>query len=201
MLSDWTELNWTMVEVMKITVCSFKKVPCRHCCMQCPLKPAAGHCLCSETHASAGDSWTLTCKSGSVSVESLLLSPGSWCPQAFICALQESISQSSISSGSSMVRLMVTSSKRAYAIPVSCTQSPCPCSSPLLFCTSAGDTQTQLSQSLWGLWVLVRTRLVWALWASLSGKGFDSKCNFAPPTILLGLLRCQLDVGYHLKVA
>ena len=33
-------------------------------------------------------------------------------------------------SGSSMVGLMATSSKRAYAIP-RCTQSPCPCSSPI----------------------------------------------------------------------
>ena len=33
-------------------------------------------------------------------------------------------------------------------------------------------------------------RLVWALWASLAGMGFDSKCNFAPPTILLELLLC-----------
>ena len=47
--------------------------------------------------------------------------------------------QSCVSSSSSMVGLMVTSSKRAYAIPrsachtqVCCTQSPCPRSSPLL---------------------------------------------------------------------
>ena len=35
----------------------------------------------------------------------------------FCCALQECVSQSCVSSGSSMVGLMVTSSKRAYAIP------------------------------------------------------------------------------------
>ena len=29
---------------------------------------------------------------------------------------------------------------------------------------------------------------VWALWASLVGVGFDSKCDFTPPTIFLGLL-------------
>ena len=40
------------------------------------------------------------------------------------------------------------------------TQSPCPCGSPLLTCASTGETQTVLSQSLWGFWVLVRTRLV-----------------------------------------
>ena len=47
---------------------------------------------------------------------SLFLSPGSWCTRC-CCALQESISQSCVSSGSSMVGLMATSSKRAYAIP------------------------------------------------------------------------------------
>ena len=39
------------------------------------------------THASAGDSQTLTGKS---LVESLLLSRGSWCASGFVCALQES---------------------------------------------------------------------------------------------------------------
>ena len=34
---------------------------------------------------------------------------------------------------------------------VYCTQSPCPCSSPLLTCTSTGDTQTQFCLSLCGL--------------------------------------------------
>ena len=42
----------------------------------------------------------------------------------------------------------------------SCTQSPCPCGSPLLTRTPAGDTQTVLAQSLWGLWVLVHTKFV-----------------------------------------
>ena len=48
---------------------------------------------------------------------SLLLSTESWCTQSSVCARQESISSSCVSSGSSMVGLMVTSSKRAYAIP------------------------------------------------------------------------------------
>ena len=51
-------------------------------------------------------------------------------------------------------------------------------------------SNTILYQSLWGPWVLVHTRFVWALWASLEGMQFDSKCDFAPPTILLGLLLC-----------
>ena len=47
---------------------------------------------------------------------SFLLGPGA---QGSVCALQESISQSCVSSGSSMVRLMATSSKRTYVIPKS----------------------------------------------------------------------------------
>ena len=49
-----------MVDVMKIMVTSFKR---SNACTQCPQ-------LCSRpplTHTSAGDSWTLTGKSGSVS--------------------------------------------------------------------------------------------------------------------------------------
>ena len=69
------------------------------------------------THASTRDSCTLPNKSGSVSCVVMLLSPGSWCTQWFVCALPESISQSYVSSGSSVMGLMVTSSKRAYAIP------------------------------------------------------------------------------------
>ena len=49
---------------------------------------------------------------------SFLLGPGA---QGSICALQEFISQSCVSSGSSMVGLMAISSKRAYAIPKSAT--------------------------------------------------------------------------------
>ena len=53
------------------------------------------------------------------------------------------------------------------------------------------QSNTVLSQSLWGFCVLVCTRLFWAFWALLAGMAFDSKCSFAPPTILLGLLRHQ----------
>ena len=45
---------------------------------------------------------------------SFLLGPGA---QGSVCALQESISQSRVHSGGSMVGLMATSSKRAYATP------------------------------------------------------------------------------------
>ena len=50
-------------------------------------------------------------------VGSLLLSPGSWCAQVSVCVHQECVSLYCVSSGHSMVGLMATSSKRAYAIP------------------------------------------------------------------------------------
>ena len=67
------------------------------------------------------------------------------------------------------------------------TQSPCPCGSPLLTCTSTGDAQTHkgsLVQSLWGSWCA--QGFVGAFRASLVGMGFDSKCVFPLPIILLG---------------
>ena len=81
-----------------------QEVPCRHCCIQCP-QP------CSRplpTDASAGHSWASL---GQSLVESLLLSTGCWCTQESV------FPQSCVSSDSAMVGLMVTSSKRAYAIP------------------------------------------------------------------------------------
>ena len=81
--------------------------------------------------------------------------------------------------GSSVVGLMVTPSKRAYAThcvtQVCHIQSPCSCGRTLLICTSAGDTQTikgrsgsvsvgfpgvhkvlfELSEYLWWVWSLI----------------------------------------------
>ena len=86
------------------------------------------------------------------------------------------LSQSCVSSGSSMMGLMVTSPKRAYGhTQVCCTQGPCPCGRPLLTHTSAGDHQTlkgksgsvfvgssgadnilfEPSECLWWVWVLI----------------------------------------------
>ena len=65
-----------------------QKVPHMCCYTECPqpcIRPL-------PTHASARDSWALTGKSGLVFLGSLLLSPGSWCTQGFVCALQESVS-------------------------------------------------------------------------------------------------------------
>ena len=77
-----------------------------HCPQPCSKLP--------PTHAFTGDSWTLQVKPESFSCGghcSFLLGPGA---QGSVGALQESISQSCV-----MVRLLVTFSKRAYAIPKS----------------------------------------------------------------------------------
>ena len=67
-------------------------------------------------HASARDSWTLPGKSGSVSCK--ISAPLSWVlVHTRFCLCH--ISQSCVSSSSSMVGLMATSSERAYAIPKS----------------------------------------------------------------------------------
>ena len=159
-----------------------QNIPCWHCYTQCP-QP------CSRpppTHASAGDSWTLTGKSGIVSCG--VTAHFSWVlvPKVFLCPprgpvlckfwqLYGGVNGDLLQEGLCHTQ-------------VCCTQRPCPCGSPLLTRTSTGDAQTQFCLSLCG--VLVHTRFVWALSASLAGMEFDSKHEFTPPTVLLGLLLC-----------
>ena len=85
-------------------------------------------------------------------VGSLLLSPGSWLTQGFICALQESVSPVlckfwKLYGGvnSDLLQEGLCHSQ------VCCTQSPCPCGRPLLTNTFTGDTQTQFWLSLCGV--------------------------------------------------
>ena len=128
---------------------------------------------------------------------SLLLSPGSWCTKGFVCALQEPVSPilckfwwlyGGVNGDLLQASLCHTQ--------VCCTQSPCLCR-PLLTCTSAGDTQVlkgrsgsvsvgshsahkvlfEPSECLWQVWHLILNH------------------DFAPPTILLGLLLCPWTWG------
>ena len=102
-----------MVELMKIMAISFK----RSCVCTAALSasnPAAGHHQPTPLLETPGHSWASL---GQSLVWSLLLSPESWCTQGFVCALQESVSPVLCKFCGSMVGLMVTSSKRAYAIP------------------------------------------------------------------------------------
>ena len=128
----------TVVEVMKIMANSFKRSHAPTAALSAP-KPAAGHCRLMPLPETPGHSWTSL---GQSLVGSLLLSPGSWCAQGSVCALQGSVSQFCVSSGCSLVGLMVTSSKEGLChTKVCCTQSPCPGGRPLLTHTSTGDTQ------------------------------------------------------------
>ena len=96
----------------------------------------------------------------------------SWCTQAFVCALQESVSS------------VLCKFWRLYGgvngdllqegfchTQVCCTQSPCLCGSPLLTWTSAGDTQTQFCLSLCGVsgsWGLFEpSEHLWQVWGLL----------------------------------
>ena len=64
------------------------KVPCMHCCIQCP-QPCRSHHQPMALLETPRHSWASLCQS---LAGSLLLSPGSWCTQGFVCALHESVS-------------------------------------------------------------------------------------------------------------
>ena len=99
-----------MVEEMKIMVTSLKRSHACTATLSAP-NPAAGH------HQSTPSPETPRHPQTSLLWGSLFLPPGSLCTR-FCCVLQESISKSCVISGSSMVGLMETSSKRTYAIPM-----------------------------------------------------------------------------------
>ena len=146
----------TLLEVMQIMVISFKRSHECTATLSAP-SPAAGHhqampLLETPRHSQAS--------LGQTSVASLFLSPGSWCTRFCLC-LRRVYFPACVSFGSSMVGLMATFSKGGLChIHICCTQSHCPCGSPLLTSTSTGDAQTQFCLSWWGPWVLVHTRFV-----------------------------------------
>ena len=89
-----------------------QKVPSTYCRTQCPWP-----CIRPSTHTSASNSWTRTGKSGSVSCG--ITAPFSWflVHTVLFVPSKSLFPQSCVRSGSSMVELMVTSSKRPYVIP------------------------------------------------------------------------------------
>ena len=145
-----------MVEVMKKMVI-FKRCHAGICCTQCP-QPCS---RALPTHDSAGDAWTLTDKSGSVSCG--VTSPFSWCTRFCLCPprvyfpvlckfwqLYDGVNGDLLHEGLCHTQ-------------VCCTQNPCPCRVE----QSTADpylhrrwSNAVLSQSLWGLWVVVCTRFV-----------------------------------------
>ena len=184
-----------MVEVMNIMMTSFKMYHTCPAVCSAP-NPAAGHhrpmlLLKTPGHsrASLGQSF----------VGSLLLSPESWCIQGSVRALQETVSPVLCNFwwlyGGVNGDLLQENLCRTQ---VYCTQSPCPCSSPLLTRTSTGDTQTQFclslcvvsvswcaqglfepSMSLWKVWGLILNAIL-PLLPSCWGFSFALGCGVSP---------------------
>ena len=136
----------TMVEVMKIMATSFKRSHENTATLSAP-NPEAGYRQPSPLPETPGHSQACL---GQSLVGSLLLSLGSWCTQDSVCPpgvcfpvlckfwqLYGGVNGDLLQEGLCHTQ-------------VCCTQSPCPCSSPLLTRTSTGDTQTQFCLSLCG---------------------------------------------------
>ena len=115
-----------------------------HCPQHCSRPP--------QTHPSLETPGHLRTSLGQSLVKSRLLSPGSWCAQGSVCALQESVSPVLCKFwwlyGGVKGDLL---QEGLCHTQVCCTQGPCPCDSPLLTRTSTGDTQTQFCLSLCGV--------------------------------------------------
>ena len=77
-----------MVEVMKIMVTSFKRPHACTTTLSAP-NPRAGYCQPTPLPEAPGHSWASL---GQSLVGALVPPPVSWCAQAFVCALQESVS-------------------------------------------------------------------------------------------------------------
>ena len=135
-------LTWdqTVVVVMKIMVTSFKRSCACAAALSAP-NPATDHHRPTPLPETPGHSQVSL---GQPLVGSLLLSPGSWYPQGFVCALQASVFPVLCKFlglyGEVNGNLL---QEGLYHTQVCCIQSPCPCGRPLLTCTSAGDTNTQ----------------------------------------------------------
>ena len=137
-----------MVEAMKIMGTSFNRSCARAAALSAP-DPTAGYHGPSPPPETSGHSQASL---GQFLVGSLLLSPGSWCTQGFICALQESVSLVLckfwwLCGGVNGDLLQ----EPFFHIQVHSTQRPCPRGRPLLTCTFAGGTQTQFWLSLCGV--------------------------------------------------
>ena len=136
-----------MVEVMKIMATTFKRSHALTAAFSAP-NPAADNCQPMPPQETPGHS---RASLGQSLVGSLLLSPGSWYAQPS-CTLQESVSPVLckfwwLYGGVNGDLLQ----EGLCHIQVCRTQSPCPCRSPLLTHTFAGDTQTQFCLSLCGV--------------------------------------------------
>ena len=106
---------------------------------------AAGHHWPTPPPETPGHSWASLDQS---LVRLVLLSPESWSAQAFVGALQESVSPVLCKFWQLYGRINGDLLQEDLChTQVCCTQSPCLCGRPLLTRTSAGDTQTLKGRS------------------------------------------------------
>ena len=153
-------LTWdqTMVEVMKIMVTSFKRSHALTVALSAPNYAAVHHqfTLLLETpgHSQASLSQSF--------VGSLLLSPGSWCVQSSVCALQESVSPVLCRFWRLYSGVNGDLLQGGYTIPKSAApRAPAPVVGhcwPIPPQETLKHSKAGLAQSLWGLWVLVHSR-------------------------------------------
>ena len=153
-----------------------------HCCSKCPW-PMLLPEIPRHSQASLGQSL----------VGSLLLSSGSWCAQGLFvpsrCLFLKSY-VSYVGFNGDLIQECLCHTQ------VWCTQSPCPWGRPLLTWTSAGDTQTHRSGSVFvGSLGPGVHEVCLSPWVSFEGMGFESKHDFTPPTIFLWLLICPWTWG------
>ena len=178
-----------MMEVMKKMAISFKRSHACTAALSAP-NPAAGHRQPTPPPETPGHSGA----SLGQSLVGSLLSPGSCCAQGSVCALQESVSPVLCKFWWLCVGVNGDLLEEGLCHTQVCfTQSLCPCSSPLLTCTSIRDTQTQFwfslcgvseswctqglfepSEHLWQIWGLI-LNVILHLLPSCWG------CSFAPP--------------------
>jgi len=160
-----------------------------------------------DTHASLTQSF----------VGILLLSPGSSYAQGFVCVPQESVSLvlwkfcnqvplacnvkfpgGSCLLGSCMVGLMANSSRGLMLHAVwprsAAVRATVPAAGHCYLFLHKRHSKAGLAQSLWGFGSWCTQGFVWALWVSLVVMGFDSKCDFACPTILFIQWKWEIDL-------
>ena len=147
-----------MVEVMKIMATTFKRSHALTAAFSAP-NPAADNCQPMPPQETPGHS---RASLGQSLVGSLLLSPGSWCTQGSVCALQESISSVLCKFWQLYGGVNEQPPSRGL-MPYPSLLHP----EPLPLQHSTADpylhrrhSNIVLSQSPWGLWILVHTRLV-----------------------------------------
>ena len=157
-----------------------QKVPYVHCCTQCPWPCSRPQLINTFT----GDSWTLTGKFGCLLWGHWSFLPG---PDAhrffclFVCFLCPPRVCFPVLCKFWWLYGRLNGDLLQEGLchtQVCCTLSPCSCSRSLLTCTSRGHWSTVLAQFLWSFWVLVDTRFVWALQASLADMGYGDFCQF-----------------------